>query len=360
MTQTTRSVTTIERPLEPRDLSVLRALRANLSRGAGIAVLAGVAVVFSLASMLWILIRRGLDNGFPAGLVVALVLGAIAGLALYDGMRHVRLLRRIEAILREPAQVSKKVSRGKLTGLSRENGRIRYALDGESFDIWLPVPLADSGKIEFETSVPRVDGLLGRQIVLEWLDLKGAPRLLLLGVDYPDDAPVIVERACTEKERRDVAWWDHIAYAWFLAVIAMIIVLAGSVALFAYIDAWMYSRLAGGLLVSSLPVGAIGVVMWRRTKCWMAIQPRTLIVTGVIAEVLDKTISIGRYARTQRWYRIGDRLYAIRREPPRDNAIACGDRVRIEYVDRRPLGGWILHIEPLAPVITALRQRSQP
>jgi hypothetical protein len=345
VTPTTQRTTTIERPLEVRDLAVLRALRASLFRGVCIAALGGAVVACALAFIGWMLVAGGIGAEFPAGLAVALVLAAIAAVALYDSVRHVRLFRRVSAILREPRQTAKNVSRGELTAVSREQGRIHYEVSGEAFDVWLPVPLADTGKLEFEKSVPRLDGLLHRQVVLEWLRIEGAPRLLLLDVDYPDDPPAIVERAPTAAERRAVAWWDHIAYAWFMAAIAIMVLLVAGVALFAYIDAWMYSRLSGGLLVSALPIGAIVVLMWGRTKRWLAIQPRTLVVTGLIAEVLDKTVSIGRYSRTQRWYRIGDRLYATRQEPPEDNLLVCGTPVRVDYVDRSPLGGWIVRIE---------------
>jgi len=338
---------TTERPLEPRDLALLRAFRTSLLGGIAMTTLAGTVFVSALASTLWILVDRGMEHEFSIELAAVPLFAAIAGVAFLGGVRSARLFRSADALLRRPSRVAKKVSQGELTAIARGKGSIRYDLGGESFEVWLPVPLADTGKIDFERTVPRLDGLLHRRVSLEWLALDGAPRLLLR-VDYPDDPPVVTERVSTEQERRAVAWWDHIAYAWFMAVLAMLAFLAGGVALFAFIDAWAYSRLTGGLLVAALPIGAIGVHMWRRTKHWLAIEPRTLTVTGVIAEVLDKTVSIGRYARTQRWYRIGDRLYATGLKVPDEETITCGSVVRMDYVDRRPRGGRILRIEPLS------------
>lgn len=345
---------TMERPLEPRDLALLRALRTRLLGGMAIVALAGAAFVAVLTSMLWVLIDRGIGQEFSPALMMVPLFAAIAALALLDGVRGARLIRRVDAMLRQPARAVKKVSVGELTAIARGRRSIRYDLGGETFEVWLPIPLADTGEIVFERTVARLDGLLHRRVLLEWLAIDGAPRLLLR-VDYPDDPPVVMEREPTEQERRAVAWWDHIAYAWFVAALAMLGILVAGVALFANIDGWMYSRLAGGLLVAALPVSAIGLLMWRRTKRWLAIRPRTLQVTGVIAEVLDKTFSVGRYARTQRWYRIGDRLYATRQAPPRDDVLACGVRVRADYVDRSPLGGWIVRMEPQAGALAHQR-----
>lgn len=346
---------TIERPLEPRDVALLRALRTSLAGGIAVVAMAGLVFMSVLAGTLWILLDRGIGQGFSPELVMAPLFAAVAGMALLGGARGIRLFRGVGALLRQPARIAKKVSVGELTAISRERGRIRYDLRGEIFEVWLPIPLADTGRIVFERAVPRLDGLLHRRVLLEWLAIDGESRLLLLRVDYPDDPPVVTEHAPTERERRAVAWWDHIAYAWFMALLAMSAVLAAGIAMFAFIDGWMYPRLTGGLLVAALPIGAIGLLTWRRTKRWLAIQPRMLQVTGVIAEVLDKTVSIGRYAQTQRWYRIGDRLYATRQEPPRDNVLSCGTRVRIDYVDRSPLGGWIVRIEPQAQAMDSRR-----
>lgn len=339
---------TTERSLEPGDLALLRSLRRSLSGGIAMVALAGSVFVAALIGALWILMDRGLGQRLSPELVAVPLFAAIAGIAFLGGLRGVRLLRSVQAPLRQPARAVKKVSVGELIGVSREKGRIRYDLDGESFEVWLPIELADTGKIVFERTLHRLDGLLHRRVLLEWLAIDGTPQRLLLRVDYPDDPPVVAERAATEQERRAVPWWDHIAYAWLIAVFAMLAMLVGGTAMFAFIDAWPYSRLSGGLLVAALPIGAIVALMWRRTRRWRAIQPRTLTVTGVIAEVLDHTISVGRYASTQRWYRIGDRLYPTGRSAPEDDTIICGSIVRMDYVDRSPHGGRIVRIEPLS------------
>lgn len=339
---------TIERPLEPRDLALLRALRTSLLGGIAMVALAGAGFTAALASTLWGLIDSGMGKGFSPALVMVPLSAALAALALLGGVRGARLVRSVDALLRQPAQAAKKVSVGELTTIARDRRSIRYGLGGEIFEVWLPIPLADTGRIVFERTVPRLDGLLHRRVLLEWLALEGAPRLLLLRVDYPDDPPVVTVREATEQERRAVAWWDHIAYAWFETVLTMLAILVAGVSLFAYIDGWMYPPLIGGLLVATLPIGVVGALTWRRTKRWLAIRPRTLQVTGVIAEVLDNTVSMARYAQTQRWYRIGDRLYATGRKAPEGDAITCGSVVRMDYVDRSPRGGRILRIEPLS------------
>ena len=336
---------TTERALAPRDLALLRALRTSLCGGIAMVALAGTVCAFALAGALWILVDRGLGQGFSPVFVVAPLLAAIVGIAFLGGLRGVRLFRRVHALLLRPEGAVKKVSIGELTGVSRENGRIRYEMEGESFEVWLPIERADTGKIVFERTVRHLEALLHRRVLLEWLAIDGAPWRLLLRVDYPDEPPVVAERVSTEQERRAVALWGDIAYAWFIAMFAMLAVLVAGVTIFAFLDAWPYSRLSGGLLVAALPISAIGAFMWRRTRRWLAIQPRTLTVTGVIAEVLDHTVSIGRYARTQRWYRIGDRLYATGKDVPANDPMACGSRVRMDYVDRSPLGGRILRME---------------
>jgi hypothetical protein len=338
MKQAVQAATTTEHPLEPGDLSLLRTLRASQSGTLVAVAVLHTMFVSGLVAFSLILFDLGMsDSHAPAVLAFCAVLAALAGFTLYGGARSIRLFRGVGAVLRNPQRAAKQVSRGELAGLSREDGAIRYDLGGESFPVWLPIPHAN-GNIKFAEAVPHLDGLMHQRVVLERLEIAGAPAPLLLRADYPGYPPMVAERAATEQECREVAASDVTGLVLGFLAFGILFLLILMLALFG---------LAGGL-----PVLLIGVALFeglrRKLRRWAQIRPRTLSVTGVVAEVVDSVVSIGRYSERQRWYRIGDRLYPTGRAVPEDESITCGSVVRMDYLDRSLRGGRILRIEPLA------------
>lgn len=331
--------TTVEQPLEAADLSLLRDLRAGL-KGAIVflsfvaatmvgALIAFVAIMFSLG---------GSDSRVSALFFFCLVLAGVAAFVLNFWARNVRMFIGAGAVLRHPERIVKQVSHGELGGIACEDGVLQYTLGGEAFPVWIPIRHANNGNLEFIKSAGRLDGLMYQPVVLERLSLAGAPAPLLLRADYPGYRPLLVERASTEDECRDVARFDFagLLLGMLMALFALLLVIMSIV----------FGPLAGAVV---LPM-AIAAFVWmkRKMRRWAQIQPRTLTVTGVVVEVLDSAVAAGRSSELQRWYRIGDRLYPTGLMTREDDPITCGSVVKMDYVDRSPRGGRILRMVSLA------------
>lgn len=338
MKQAMQSATTTEQALDADDLALLRALRANLS--GAIIFISFISVTFVLALVVfgWILFDLGgSDSRVPVVLAFCFLLAVLAGFALYWSARNIRLFFSIGTVLRHPQRGAKTVSRGELAGIATEEGVLRYDLGAEALPVWIPIRHANNGNLECFKSARRLDGLMHQPVVLQRLDLAGAPAPLLLRADYPGYPPMVTERASTEEECREVAVWDFTGTTLAMLCVMLVIVLFALLVAFGPLGA-----------LPGVVVGAIGFVWIRRKmKRWAAIRPRTLTVTGLVAEVLDYPVAVGRYSELQRWYRIGDRFYPTGRASREDDPITCGSVVRMDYVDRSPRGGRILRIEPL-------------
>jgi hypothetical protein len=327
-----------EQPLGTDDLALLRSLRANLSGAIIFISLISATFVLALAVFCWVVFDLGAsDSRVSAVLLFCCVLAVIAGFALYWCARNIRLFLSVGAVLRHPQRFTKTVSHGGLTGVSSEDGVFRYSVGGADLPVWIPIRHANSGNLECIKSARRLDGLTHQPVVLERLDLAGAPAPLLLRADYPGYPPMVTERASTEDECREVAKWD--------ATGIMLGALGGMLVIMLFVLLFAFGPIGA---LPGLIVGASGFAWIRRKMArWAAIRPRTLTVTGVVAEVLDSPVAVGRYSELQRWYRIGDRFYPTGRASPEGDTITCGSVVRMDYVDRSPRGGRILRIETL-------------
>ena len=333
MNQALQVAATTEQPLDADDLSLLRKLRENL---VGTMIFMSLCCAAILCALVWMTALLFTDSRASPVVLVLLPLAVVAGLFLRFHLHRIRLFQGVLVVLRRPQQVRKTVSRGDLMDISSEDGVVSYGLGGEPLSVWIPFRHAGTGVLEFTRSPSRLDGLKHQPVVLERLALAGAPAPLLLRADYPAYPPMVVERASTDEECSEVASED------FGPRSALIIV---------YGAVWLAVAIGFGLVgvLSMLPVGIAGFIWVKRLeKKWAAIRPRTLTVTGVIVEVFDHPVAVGRYAERQRWYRIGDRLYPTGRKAPEDDAITCGSVVRMDYVDHSPRGGRILRIEPLS------------
>jgi len=330
--------TTVERPLEPADLSLLRDLRAGLKGAIAILSIFSAVVASALVFVVAGMFSLGGDSRVAVLFFFSLALILVVGFALNFWARNIRLFFGAGAVLRHPERIVKQVSHGELGGIAREDGVLQYTLGGEAFPVWIPIRHANNGNLEFIKSAGRLDGLMYQPVVLERLSLAGAPAPLLLRADYPGYRPLLVERASTEDECRDVARFDFagLLLGMLMALFALLLVIMSIV----------FGPLAGAVV---LPM-AIAAFVWmkRKMRRWAQIQPRTLTVTGVVVEVLDSAVAAGRSSELQRWYRIGDRLYPTGLMTREDDPITCGSVVKMDYVDRSPRGGRILRMVSLA------------
>lgn len=327
-----------EQPLAGDDLALLRTLRASLSGAIVFIGLISATFVLALVVFCWVLFDLGgSDSRTSVVLMFCCLLAVVAGFAVYRCMRNIRLFLAIGSVLRQPQRFTKMVSRGELAGIFSEDGVLRYDLGGTVLPVWIPIRHANSGNLQCITSAHRLDGLIHQPVLLERFDLADAPASLLLKVEYPGYPPMVAARASTEEECQAVATWDFTGIA-----------LAGWGGMLVFV---LFMLLIAFGPIGALPgliIGTSGVVwMRRKMKRWAAIRPRTLSVTGVVAEVLDSPVAVGRYSELQRWYRIGDRLYPTGLKSPDDDTITCGSVVHMDYVDRSPRGGRILRIETL-------------
>lgn len=329
-----------EQALEDVDLELLRAMRANLWGAIIFIGIMSAAFIGALVAFGWIMIDLGsTDSRVSVLLMFCCVLAVIAGVTVYWCARNIRLFFSASAVLRHPQRFTKTVSRGELAGIAREEGVLRYDLGGVLLPVWIPIRHANNGNLQCITCAGRLDGLMHQPVVLERFDLVGAPAPLLLRADYPAYPPMVTERASTEEECQAVASWD------FTGILVAALVGMLALALFFLLTIFGPIGVLPGLILGASAFGW----MKRKMKRWAAIRPRTLSVVGVVAEVLDSSVAVGRYSELQRWYRIGDRLYATGLKAPEDEeAITCGSVVRMDYVDRSPRGGRILRIEPLS------------
>lgn len=338
MNQAMQPATTVEQPLDPADLSLLRDLRAGLKGAIVILSIFSATILSALVLVVAGMFSLGGESQVAVLFFFSLALLLIVGFALKFWARNIRLFLSAGAVLRQPGSIVKKVSRGELGGISREDGVLQYKLGGEAFPVWIPIRHANNGNLEFIKSAGRLDGLLYQPVMLERLELAGAAAPLLLKANYPGYPPLLAERASTEEEGRNVAQFDFTG-----------LLLGVLVALFAFLLVIMsivFGPLGGA---GVLPIAVVAVLwMKRKMRRWAQIQPRTLTVTGVVVEVLDSAVAVGRSSELQRWYRIGDRLYPTGLIAREDDPITCGSVVRMDYVDRSPRGGRILRMVSLA------------
>lgn len=321
------------------DLALLRSLRANLWGAIIFIAIMSAAFIVALVVFGWIMVDLGsTDSRVSVLLMFCCVLAVIAGFSVYWCARNIRLFFSASAVLRNPQRFAKTVSRGELSGIVSDDGVLHYDLGGVLLPVWIPIRHANNGNLQCITTARRLDGLMHQPVVLERLDLAGAPAPLLLRADYPAYPPLVTERVSTEEECQAVASWD------FTGI--LVAALVGTLALALFFLLMIFGPFGA---LPGLILGASAFVwMKRKMKRWAAIRPRTLGIVGVVAEVLDSPVAVGRYSELQRWYRIGDRLYPTgRKAPEEEDAITCGSVVSMDYVDRSPRGGGILRIEPL-------------
>ena len=329
---------TSTQPLDSADLELLRDLRRGLRSAVIFHVIVSAPFAFAAVAMGWTTFDLGSrDSRMPGLLLFCLVCAGFFALAVYFGVKNTRLFRYVGNVLRSPEGFHKTVTRGELGGISEHNGLTRYEVGGEFFPVWIPIRHANNGNLQFIKSARHLSGLIYQPVVLERIDLPGAPAPVLLKVDYQGYPPIVTERASTEEECRDVAAWDFSG---------MLLWIAG---LFVVVFTLVLYSVFGPIVSAVFCLVGVAAFLWlRRTiKSWADIKPRTLTVTGVVVEVLDSSVAVGRMSELQRWYRIGDRLYPTGRTTRDDDPITCGSVVKMVYVDRSPRGGRILHIQPI-------------
>lgn len=338
MDQAVQPATTSDCLLEAGDLDLLRSLRGNLKGAAIFHVFVSVPFAFACVAMGWTIHDLGSQDSRVPGLIVfCLICAAFFALAVYFGIKNTRLYRYLGTALRSPGMLAKTRTRGELAGISDRGGISHYEVSGEFLPVWIPIRHANNGNLEFIKSARRLECLAYQSVVLERIDLPGAPAPILLKVDYQGYPPIVTERASTEEECRDVAAWDFSG---------MLLWMAG---LFVVFFTLVLYSVFGPIVSAVFCLVGVAAFLWlRRTiKSWADIKPRTLTVTGVVVEVLDSSVAVGRMSELQRWYRIGDRLYPTGRTTRDDDPITCGSVVKMVYVDRSPRGGRILHIQPI-------------
>jgi hypothetical protein len=330
-----------QQPLEPADIALLRRLQRMLAAAVVSVSVIALVLTGTLAFLAGVLPDIPAGRGDASALIVFTVMGlAVVLVFIARAQAHnITMLRQLSALLRRPASVAKAVHRGELQSLASEDGAISYGLGGEPLAVWLPLPHANTDKLEFRKSVAELTGLQQQTVELQLLPIRGAPAPLLLRAAYLNYSPLAAERPATPDECREVAVWD------FAGVDRFSKVLLSLVALLVAGIAFGLPGLAAVVLFGA----ALRLLLKARARRRIELAPRLLTVTGVVAEVLDSAVSVGRYTEQQRWYRVGDRLYPTGRRVPKDESIGCGSVVRMDYVDRGPRGGRILRIEPLGP-----------
>lgn len=339
MTQSVQPATTTECPLGPDDLDLLRALRRNLKGAAIFHVLVSTPFAFALVAMGWVAYDLGSHDSRVSGLVLfCLVCAFFFMLTVYFGIKNTRLFRYLGTVLRSPSMVVKTVVRGELGGIVDRDGIAHYEVGGQCFPVRIPIRHANNGNLQLIPSAGRLKGLLYQPVVLERVELPGTPAPILLKVDYPGYPPIVAERAASEEECRELAAWDSTGLVLWMTGIFF--------AMFTLLLLSLFGRIAGGVFFLLGVATVTG--MWRKIRSWKDIKPRTLTITGVVVEVLDSSVAVGRMSELQRWYRIGDRLYPSGRTTRDDDPITCGSVVKMVHVDRSPRGGRILRMEPMA------------
>ena len=340
MKQATHSTETSEASLEREDLILLMQVRRSLKGDVIFLGLMCTLFVFVLFGAGWVIGSAGYQDRHVPWLILFwlafFVPLAMLGRVLVGKARQ---FRHLVTVLRSPGDFRGTVVRGELGGIRPRNGFFHYQIDGECFPVLIPVGYARDGKLELVKSAHRFDGLPKQPVVLRWLPLPGARAPLLLGIDYIHCPAVVTERKSTAEECRDVAAWDFTGLRlWMLGLLFI----SSGVAWFVIVAP---VAAAVVLLLSALAA----LRMRRKLTNWANVNPRTLIVTGVIVEVLDSPVSMARTTGFQRWYRIGGRLYptGMATPPGATSGLACGAEVRVVYVDRSPRGGRIMSMESL-------------
>lgn len=325
-----------QRPLEAADLALLETLRRQLVRG--VVFLAVIALPFlGLLAFPALIFIDGSTSDLPVVLLFAAVGLAVLCFIGHTQSRNIAMLRGLYALRRHGAAGTKTVRRGELRALLDTDRAIRYDLGGEVSKVWLPIPHANAGGLEFRHAVTALEGLPHQRVELELFELRGAPAPVLLRAAYPGYPPMVSDRAATAQECAEMAAWDLGWVRWFGGILAFLTCLFGASLLGGWIGALVTMALGAAVLVRVLSQAR------RRVDS----QPRMRIVTGLIAEVLDSPVAVGRMTEIRRWYRIGDRLYPTGLEA-KDDGLVCGSVVRLHYLDRGLRGGRVLHIASLA------------